>query len=330
MTTGQKTGAGDRAVNGVLGAGGPPGPAGPRDAPACGESPREARIPESVVAKMQGASATQWAVLVSLYLHADRNGVCWPSVHELERLTGRDRRSVTRAIMALTSAGVFIRTKVAGKANTYQLPTRGTHAPSSREVGAHTPPVVGASGTPTRGNPVPQLGAPTPLKQEVLEQCDEQEEHSPADRFAEEFWPCWPGFNGTRKHGSRKTAHARFQRLTPHEQERCLAAEQHLIAAMEDGRLPVEFQPRAENFIGGSKEYYQEWVDGPPARYKGNGRRGLGRHPQDSYADPLTAEDRAFYTVTGRDSVCPTCGVFLTFDEDSREHCPACDWRPPE
>jgi len=87
------------------------------------------------------------------------------------------------------------------------------------------------------------------------------------DLFEDIFWPSWPN-----KHGSKKTAKARFNAASPLDQSRMLIAEGHLIATIADGRYEMEFLPRAENFVGGQKSFFEEWAEGPPAKYcRGNG-----------------------------------------------------------
>jgi hypothetical protein len=87
------------------------------------------------------------------------------------------------------------------------------------------------------------------------------------DLFEDLFWPSWPN-----RHGSKKTAKARFNAASALDQQRILIAEGHLIATIADGRYEMEFLPRAENFVGGQKSFFEEWAAGPPAKYcRGNG-----------------------------------------------------------
>lgn len=87
------------------------------------------------------------------------------------------------------------------------------------------------------------------------------------DLFEDLFWPSWPN-----KHGSKKTAKARFNAASVLDQQRILIAEGYLIATIADGRYDMEFLPRAENFVGGQKSFFEEWASGPPAKYcRGNG-----------------------------------------------------------
>jgi hypothetical protein len=72
---------------------------------------------------------------------------------------------------------------------------------------------------------------------------------------------------------------------------------------MAAGRLQVEYQPRAENFIGGSKEYYREWADGPPARYRPNGSSDAPG--TNIYTQPRDSEDLDFFTHSDPHEVIP-------------------------
>jgi hypothetical protein len=111
------------------------------------------------------------------------------------------------------------------------------------------------------------------VKSEVLESQElevltgEVVELERDDPFEDLFWPAWPN-----KHGSKKTAKARFATASKVQQKRILIAEGFLIATIADGRYEMQYLPRAENFVGGQKSYYEEWAEGPPAKYcRGNG-----------------------------------------------------------
>jgi len=127
--------------------------------------PREARVPEEVIASMNGAHGAAWAVLVAIYAHA-KNGRAYPSISTLEAMTGRNRRTVTRALNDLESRGVIVRERPEpGRDHTiYRLPTRGVQTPSDDAgLGAYVAPTGGARGT--------GLGAYRPPKQQDLEHC---------------------------------------------------------------------------------------------------------------------------------------------------------------
>lgn len=130
----------------------------------------------------------------------------------------------------------------------------------------------------------------TPQEVEVEVELDQEPPLLlPPDPFDEVFWPSWPN-----RHGSKQLSKSRFRALTGPQQQRCLVAEKHLIEAISRGVLQVEYQPRAENFIGGSKQYYREWADGPPPKYASAG----GAPDTNSYQQPLSDYDREFLTTT--------------------------------
>lgn len=118
---------------------------------------------------------------------------------------------------------------------------------------------------------------------------NQDQEHAP-DLFNDELWIIWPN-----RHGSKKLGRDRFRALTAPQQKRCLAAAAHFAKAFAAGLVDPQYQPRIENFVGGSKSYYREWADGPPPKYRGNGsaapRRGLDaslaalQHVYDSYPE---------------------------------------------
>jgi hypothetical protein len=89
-----------------------------------------------------------------------------------------------------------------------------------------------------------------------------KEKEGAADAAFSAFWSIWPN-----KHGNKRIAHDRFCALPVEKQRQVYAAARHFAAALKDGRYPSEIQMRAENFIGGTKRYYEEWQDGPPAKY---------------------------------------------------------------
>jgi hypothetical protein len=111
-------------------------------------------------------------------------------------------------------------------------------------------------------SPSPSLSpspSPSPSRaEEHMRASDDDSEQ--ADLFETEFWAIWP-----QKKGAKQLAGQRFRALSPREQERCLAGARHFAAAFVEGLVAPQYQPRAENFAGGSKRYYQEWADGRPS-----------------------------------------------------------------
>ena len=149
---------------------------------------RDARIPEAVVkalgdcqrahdSRVPGAA---WAVLTGLYLHADRDGVCFPSIDTLQHLTGFDRSTIIRAVKWLVAHGFVERFKTKGKHNRYRLPASATSGvDATSEAGGLVAPAPSTSGV-----GAPELVAPAPPKQFF-----EQPLNTPEPRAAEERGP---------------------------------------------------------------------------------------------------------------------------------------------
>ena len=149
---------------------------------------REGRIPEAVLAEIcdrpkgNRIPGAAWAVLIALYVHADDDGVCWPSVTRIATLTGADRSTVIRAVGWLEDNGVITRQRTPGKANLYRLPTRRSLATSGGHATSGEGELV-ASPHRTSGIPATKLVASPPpklLKEQPLNTA------SPAPRAAEE------------------------------------------------------------------------------------------------------------------------------------------------
>ena len=102
--------------------------------------------------------------------------------------------------------------------------------------------------------------------------CAPGDDPGQGDLFEIEFWAIWP-----QKKGARRLAGQRFRALSPGEQERSLAAARHFATAFAEGLVAPQYQPRAENFVGGSKSYYQEWAEGVPAYCTPPPRAALAR-----------------------------------------------------
>lgn len=95
-------------------------------------------------------------------------------------------------------------------------------------------------------------------------------DNSEDDLFETQFWPLWP-----RKKGSKQLARRRFAALGPRQQQQCIAAAGFMAEAIAAGLVEAPYQPRAENFVGGTKSYWREWCDGIPEHLtaRGNGHR---------------------------------------------------------
>ena len=100
------------------------------------------------------------------------------------------------------------------------------------------------------------------------------------------FWDVWPN-----RKGSKKLARQRFSAMTAAKQQRCLAAARHFATAAAAGIIDPTYQPRAENFIGGSKSYWEEWEDGRPAHYAAARPRNVSAADLLNLADALDSQE---------------------------------------
>lgn len=100
---------------------------------------------------------------------------------------------------------------------------------------------------------------------QIQEQIQEQIQIPRFDRL----WSLLP-----KSHGSKQTTRARFLKLPLKEQDQCLIAAENLSVYLAAGGS-MEFIPLNENFVGGQKARYTEWVNGIPPRYKTVSRDGF-------------------------------------------------------
>ncbi len=222
------------------------------------------------------------AVVFQTYGHYGRKSAPI-SVGTLSELTGRDRAQVSRALALLINEGVIKRISAGRIDHTaqrlslnknYERWGRFSVEPQTvdMESTVDTNSTVDTESTelliPCQQNCCDDVNRTVDTMSTIEEIDIETIEDPPicpptpiADRF-DTFWARWPN-----KHGSKKLAKQRFAALSAKAQRDVLTAEDHFIEALDDGRYDPEYQPRAENFIGGSKAYYREWVAGPPRKY---------------------------------------------------------------
>lgn len=62
------------------------------------------------------------AVLLAVAVHANRDGIAWPSETELGRLLGLHPGNVRRHVLALERAGLLAVSRRPGRANVYRMP----------------------------------------------------------------------------------------------------------------------------------------------------------------------------------------------------------------
>lgn len=77
---------------------------------------------------LQGMTATQKAVLISLADNANDEGVCWPSVSNISLRTCLSERAVQGAIKWLQAAGALTTSDRTGRSTVYTV-TPGAYAP---------------------------------------------------------------------------------------------------------------------------------------------------------------------------------------------------------
>jgi hypothetical protein len=106
----------------------------------------------------------------------------------------------------------------------------------------------------------------------------------------DEFWEAWPN-----RKGAKRLTRERFRKLTPTEQQQAIDGARHVAAALDSELLELTYQPRAENFVGGSKRYFEEWHGGIPAHLSAKPRApsafgALGAVAQGIYEEEVGSE----------------------------------------
>jgi hypothetical protein len=125
-----------------------------------------------------------------------------------------------------------------------------------------------------------------------------------ADDGFPEFWSKYPRRVG------KAEAVKRWGRMSKQDRAAALAAAKHLDAYVRECAVELQYIPHPATFIG-PKRTFEDWADGRPAGYTGNGK-GPDKPP-----------------------TCPECRVNrfsdtpLTHDEGGA-HCPVCGWRAGE
>lgn len=134
---------------------------------------------------IQGMSAPQKAVLISLADMANDDGVCWPSVAHIATRTCLSERSVQNAIKWLVEAGALTITERVGRSTVYTVTPAG-YAPPQGVRGA------GNVETPAPRAPTPAGGAPTPAPRAPITINNQQGTvKEPSKRRAKIALPDW-------------------------------------------------------------------------------------------------------------------------------------------
>lgn len=110
---------------------------------------------------LQGMSATQKAVLISLADNANDEGFCWPSVPKIAMRTCLSVRAVQGSIKWLCSTGILSTAERVGRSTLYTL-TPAAYAPpqQARPVNDAPPPLQDLPPSPVQAAPAPAAAAP--------------------------------------------------------------------------------------------------------------------------------------------------------------------------
>jgi hypothetical protein len=131
----------------------------------------------SVCWPLQGMSATQKAVLISLADNANDEGVCWPSVPKIAMRTCLSERAVQGSIRWLCSAGILSTAERLGRSTLYTL-TPATYAPPQQPRPANDAPHI-----PQERHPSPAQAALAPCScctQNLHGTCKEPSAEAPS------------------------------------------------------------------------------------------------------------------------------------------------------
>lgn len=138
---------------------------------------------------MQGMSAAQKAVLISLADQANDDGYCWPSVKTITVRTCLSERAVQGAIKWLASVGILRTSERRGTSTVYQL-TPAAYAPPQemRPAPAAPSPAPAAGVPPQELHPTPAAAAPKPSMNHQLNRKEPKDKCVAAPAFAVPDW----------------------------------------------------------------------------------------------------------------------------------------------
>ncbi len=111
---------------------------------------------------LQGMSATQKAVLISLADNANDEGVCWPSVSNIALRTCLSERAVQGAIKALCGMGALQTEDRSGRSTVYKVTPEAYAPPQEMHPRSRRTPEGGAGSPPQMLHPTPAGAAPHP------------------------------------------------------------------------------------------------------------------------------------------------------------------------
>ncbi|MBI1626458.1 helix-turn-helix domain-containing protein [Comamonas suwonensis] len=138
---------------------------------------------------MQGMSAAQKAVLISLADQANDDGYCWPSVKTITMRTCLSARAVQGAIRWLESSGILRSSERRGTSTVYQL-TPAAYAPPQQMHPAPAAPrgAPAAPPPPQELHPTPAAAAPKPSMNHQLNRKEPEDKRVAAPTFAVPDW----------------------------------------------------------------------------------------------------------------------------------------------
>lgn len=111
---------------------------------------------------LQGMTATQKAVLISLADNANDEGVCWPSVSNISLRTCLSERAVQGAIKWLCSVGALATSDRTGRSTVYTVTPEAYAPPQQLHPRTKCTPAADAGTPPQDMHPTPADGAPHP------------------------------------------------------------------------------------------------------------------------------------------------------------------------
>lgn len=111
---------------------------------------------------LQGMTATQKAVLISLADNANDEGVCWPSVSNISLRTCLSERAVQGAIKWLCSVGALATSDRTGRSTVYTVTPEAYAPPQELHPRSKCTPADGAGSPPQQVHPTPAAAAPHP------------------------------------------------------------------------------------------------------------------------------------------------------------------------
>jgi len=214
---------------------------------------------------LQGMSATQKAVLISLADNANDEGVCWPSIATISMRTCLSERAVQNAIKWLVEHRILSVQSRSGRSTVYKV-TPAEYAPP-QEVHPRTrctPPPQEVHPTPAPDAPHPRTTCTQNRKEPSKEPQGNRKSartKKTADRF-EEFWQAYP--NTPRRVAKKKCRERWRSRKLDQIADQIIG---HVLAMKKTQQWLDGFEPGPMTYINQSR-----WEDGVPEERATNQR----------------------------------------------------------